>query len=77
MTAEVRQELGHEQKDDGVFYMDMDAFFATYRSIDVSAYADWKQTMTQHTWDRSSYDASFTIENPVQQDVVVMVDMVE
>lgn len=76
MTEAVRNELGHVKANDGVFYMDMDAFFATFRSMTVATYQDWKQTITHHTWDRTSFDAEWSIENPVDQDVVLMIDMV-
>lgn len=66
MTDSVIQELGHtEDKGDGVFYMDMESFFDDFNSMDVAAYQDWKQTSTDHEWDRTSYDKEFSINNPV------------
>jgi len=77
-TEDFKAQVNHTVANDGVFYMTLSDIFKGFYSVDIVHYKDsWikqqKKFVDNH--DKSTY--SWTITNPVAQELVVGIDMLQ
>lgn len=74
-TEEFFNQVNHTNNDDGVFFMPMINYKEGFDGSYFAMYEDWKVDTIDTAWDRSTKNLVWNITNPVQQDVVVGMEM--
>ena len=72
-TQKMRDQLGHTRGNDGVYWMPVSSFKKDFADLIIAMYEDWQKKILKESWNRKTFDAVWSFNNPVNQDAVISI----
>lgn len=70
-TPEAKAALGHEIRDDGVFWVPLDDWMELFDKVTMNYYQDWKVQKKKVDFDRSKSEFALKFNNPKKQRAIL------